>query len=319
MDHAETIKGATILYPTLDALKERPGFSAWLGAPWVDEEATRLLSRAAGRRILSMDYSSFDSSLSRQLLDLVDQVLIFWFVESASPVILLLGELCATIPIVVPDLVLSGRNGGMPSGSVMTNLRDTIANLLAGFYCAYRNNTSIIDFMVLGDDSVYLFETEISPDDVALVMSELGLECNPEKQFVSQRSCHYLQRWHSIDYTVNGLNVGVHSPYRTLSGLTGYERFRTGWSKYLDTARWIMQVENCAWDPRFNKFVSFLYNGDKILKSGMDPRTVFKRAGGADMIRSVLNIASFPFNVKNPEHVNEFRTTEIIRQIQAAG
>jgi len=316
MDHAETIKGATILYPTLDALRRLNGFSAWLGAPFVDEEATRLLSRAQGRRILSMDYSSFDSSLPRELLDLVDQVLSSWFVESASAVIRLLGELCATVPIVVPYSVLSGRNGGMPSGSVMTNLRDTLANLIAGYYCASRHDTTILDYMVLGDDAVYLFKDEIDPRDVESVMGELGLECNPDKQFISSRSCHYLQRWHSLDYVREGLNVGVHSPYRTLSGLTGYERFRTGWNKYMDTARWIMQVENCAWDPRFHKFVTFLYHGDRVLQSGMDPAEIFKRAGGADMIRSVLNIASFPFNVKNPDRVNEFKTTKLLREIQ---
>jgi len=318
-DHAETILGATILYPTLDALKQRHGFSAWLGSPFVDVEATRLLKRASGRRIISMDFSGFDSSLSRALLDFVDLVLCDWFVEAVHDRIKLLGVISASVPIVVPYDVLDGRNGGMPSGSVLTNLRDTIANLLAGFYCAYRNATTLNDFLVLGDDGVYLFEDDLDPKVVSDSMSELGLESNPEKQFISTRSIHYLQRWHSLDYVRDGLCVGVHSPYRTLSGMMGYERFKNGWNKYMDTSRWIMQVENCSWDPRFPNFVKFLVDGDKILKSGVDPRTVFKRAGGSEVIRSVLDIASFPFNVKNPDRVNEFKTTELIREIQSAG
>lgn len=318
-DHAETIRGATILYPTLDALKQRPGFSAWLGSPFVDEEATSLLREARGRRIFSMDYSGFDSSLHRSLLDLVDEVLCYWFVETSHDIIRLLGIISASVPIVVPYDVLSGRNGAMPSGSVLTNLRDTVANLLAGYYCAYRNGTRLDRYLVLGDDSVFLFQNELDAESISSAVDELGLSSNPDKQFISKESIHFLQRWHSLQYSRDGLNVGVHSPYRTLSGLLGYERFKQGWSKYMDTSRWIMQIENCLWDPRFSSLVAWLVNGDKILKSGMDPKTVFKRAGGSDVIRSVLDIASFPFNVKNPDRVNEFAATRLIREIQGVG
>jgi hypothetical protein len=318
-DHAETVLGATILYPTLAAMKLRSGFAAWLGDAYVDKEATDLLRIAKGRLVVSLDYSSFDSSLHRSLLDLVDEVLKYWFVDSIHDRITLLGEISATVPIVVPYDVWRGRNGGMPSGSVLTNLRDTIANLLAGAYCAYRNGTVIEKFMVLGDDSVYLFQQELDPAAIAKTMLELGLECNPDKQFVSRRSLHYLQKWHSLDYSVEGVNVGVHSPYRTLSGMCGYERFKQGWSKWMDTARWIMQVENCAWDPRFQQFVRFLISGDVVLRDGTDPTTVFARAGGSDKIRSVLDIASFPFNVKNPDLVDEFKTTRMIRVLQGRG
>jgi hypothetical protein len=315
-DHMETIIGATILYPVLEVLKRVSGFSAWLGSGFVDAEATALLTQAHGRRIYSIDYSSFDSSLTRGLLDLVDQVLITWFTVDATARIKLLGEVNATSGLIVPFEVLVGRNGGMPSGSVLTNLRDTLANLLAGYYCAYRLDVDLDQFMVLGDDGVFLFSDDVSELELSQVMAELGLTCNSDKQFISTRSIHYLQRWHSLDYLVQGVCVGAHSPYRTLSGMLGYERWKNGWNKFMDSARWIMQVEVCSWHPLFKQLVRFLFEGDDVLYSGIDPVDIFLRAGGSPKVRDVLNIASFPFNVKDPDKVREFRTTTELRLLQ---
>jgi hypothetical protein len=316
-DHAETILGATILYPCLTALSKLHGFSAWLGDVYVDEAMTRLLSKADGRRIISMDFSGFDSSLHRHLLDAVDDILASWFTGMGPGRVKLLGIISDTVQLIVPGEILGGRTGGMPSGSVLTNLRDTIANLIAGFYVAYRNRTTLIDYELLGDDSVYLWEEDLSPEAVASSVAELGLESNPDKQFVSARSAHFLQRWHSLDYKVNGVCRGVRSPFRALSGMLSYERFKRDWSKYMDTSRWIMQVENVKWDPRFELFVRFLKDGDELLNSGMDPKDIFRKAGGAHEIRRVLGIASFPFNIQNPEKVEEFETTRILRALKS--
>jgi hypothetical protein len=310
-DHAETILGATILYPTLNYLRKLNGFSAWLGDAYVDMAITRLLRRSRGRRILSADYSSFDSSLHYRLLEAADDVLAGWFDDVGSERVRLLGHISNTIPIVVPGVVLSGRNGGMPSGSVLTNLRDTLANLIAGQYVAYHQNCRLEDFEVLGDDSVFLYSDDSATENFSEVVMSLGLSCNPSKQFISERSAHFLQRWHSLEYSVGGLCRGVRSPYRAISGMLGYERFRTDWSKYMDSARWIMQVENTKNDPRFHAFVRFLKKGDKILSAGMDPINIFRKAGGADVIRSVLSIASFPFNVQNPERIEEFELARV--------
>jgi len=314
-DHAETVLGATILYPVLSYLKRFNGFSAWLGDVYVDVAITRILERAQGRRIISADYSGFDSSLHRILLNQVDFVLQTWFQDPGPARIELLGSISDTVPIVVPGAVLGGRFGGVPSGSVLTNLRDTIANLIAGHYVAYHEGCYLEDFEVLGDDSVFLFSDDLDPEKFSEVVKDLGLRSSPEKQFVSRDAAHFLQRWHSLKYKKVGLCRGVRSPFRALSGMLGYERFRADWSKYLDTARWIMQVENTKNDPRFLAFVRFLRDGDKVLSSGMDPASVFRKAGGADVIRSVLSIASFPFNVQNPEKIEEFETTRALRSM----
>jgi hypothetical protein len=315
-DHAETIFGATVLYPLLHTLRDKPGFSAWLGDVFVDQAISNLLNESRGRSIISMDYTGFDRSLPVELLDVVDDVLGSWFVDPGFDRVMLLADISNSVPIVVPyDLELTARTGGMPSGSVLTNMRDTIANLIAGEYIGIRSKSLLARYEVLGDDGVFVFKEDMDPEGISTFAAELGLTCNPDKQFVSTNSAHYLQRWHSLEYKKDGLSRGVRSPYRAMSGILGYERYRQGWNKYLDTSRWIMQFENLKNDPRFNACVKFLRDNDKLLMTGIDAATVFKKAGGADVIRSTLNIASFPFNVQNPDRVESFETTRVLRSL----
>jgi hypothetical protein len=316
MPHTETLLGQTIFKPWLEVVRRLDGYAAWVGDWKVDDAMTRILKRAQGRPIYSMDQKGFDKHLGYQMLMLARDYFVHCLSSSVTERILLLAETGATIPIVVPfDVVHKERKGGMPSGKTGTNAEDTVLNRLACLYVAYRAGTDVEDGEWLGDDSVVLFRDEINPDDVSCYMKELGLECNPDKQFISDRSIHYLQRIHTLDYIVQGRCVGVRSPFRCLNGMMSYERLRKDWNKYLDTARWIMQVENAKHDPRFPLLVKFLRDGDKILRSGMDPRTVFSKAGGADVIRSTLGITSFPYNAQDPEKVDVFVTTEILRNL----
>jgi hypothetical protein len=315
-DHAETIYGAQILYPVLNVLRQKPGFSAWLGDVYVDEEMTSILRDTRGAPVLSMDYSAFDASLSSYMIEASGNILIDWFGVSAEPIIRLLTRSLRSTSLVTPTGVFSGRDGGMPSGSVLTNLVDTICNLIAGHYSALRNGTRIHRFAVLGDDSVYVFRDPVDGESVSSAVSELGLESNPDKQMWSDNTLHYLQRIHTTAHVVNGLCVGVRSPYRALSGLTGYERMRPGWNKYMDSARWIMQIENCKHYPSFPSFVGFVKEGDEVLRAGMSTKEIFARAGGSERVRSVLNIASFPFNVQNPERVRFFETTRVLEDMR---
>jgi hypothetical protein len=316
MPHTETILGQTIFKPWLEVIRRLDGFSAWVGDWKVDDAITRILKRANGRPVYSMDQKGFDKRLGYQMLMIARDYFSHCLSPDVTERIELLAEVGATIPIVVPhDVVFLKRKGGMPSGKTGTNAEDTMLNRLACLYVAYRADTDVEDGEWMGDDSVVLFRDKVDPEDVSRYMRELGLECNPDKQFISSRSVHYLQRIHTLDYTVEGRCVGVRSPFRCLNGMMSYERMKKGWNKYLDTSRWIMQVENAKHDPRFPKLVSFLRDGDKVLRSGMDPVSVFKLAGGADVIRSTLGIASFPFNTQNPEAVDDFQTTEILRSL----
>jgi hypothetical protein len=318
--HVETILGLSILYPVLNRLRVLPGFSAWSSDLVVDDAITKLLQRAkgSGLTIVSADFSNFDASVSRTLLGCAFDLLRYWFTDDTSSRLDVLEEVFATVPLITPDGVFKDRNGGVPSGSALTNLIDTLVNVIAGKYVAARLGIKLQAFEVLGDDSVFVFDPFPGVKEISEVLMELGLESSPEKQFVSDVSAHFLQRWHSLDYQLNGVSRGVRSPYRALNGMLSLERWvdnRDKTFKYLMSARVIMQAENTRWDKRFHTFVKLIKEDDKILSTGIDPAVVFKRAGGADEIRSALSIASYPFNSRDPEKVEEFATSQVLREL----
>jgi hypothetical protein len=324
-DHAETILGLSILYPVLNRLRVLPGFAAWSSDLVVDEQVTRLLVSARNARatIVSADFSNFDASVPYELIDCAFELLRFWFTDETKPRLDILQEVFATVPLLTPDGLFKDRKGGVPSGSALTNLIDTLVNLIAGYYVAARLGVKLTDFEVLGDDSVFVFQPFPGVKELSQAFMELGLDSNPEKQFVSQTACHFLQRWHSLEYQLTGVSRGVRTPYRALNGLLSLERWvqdgreadEQSRFKYLMAARAIMQVENVRWDPRFRVFVSLVKEGDKVLSSGIDPKEIFRRAGGSDAIRTNLSIASFPFNVQNPDNVEEFATSRVLREL----
>jgi hypothetical protein len=319
-DHAETILGLSILYPVLNRLRVLPGFSAWSSSLVVDEAVTKLLQTARnnGDTIISADYSNFDASVSSTLIDCVFDLLRWWFTEETSSRLDVLEEVFSTVPIVTPDGVFKDRRGGVPSGSALTNLVDTLVNLIAGKYVASRLGVKLISYEVLGDDSVFVFHPTPSVQELSDTFKELGLDSNPDKQFVSKQSAHFLQRWHSLDYQLNSISRGVRSPFRSLNGMLSLERWvdaRDGKFRYLMASRLIMQAENSRWDPRFHKFVELMKEDDVVLRSGIDPKEIFMRAGGSDVIRSKLSIASYPFNQQDPDLVEKFATTAVLREI----
>jgi hypothetical protein len=193
-DHAETILGSSILHPVLDVLRSINGFSAWSTPLDVDNAVTRILKvgEEAGVPIISMDFSAFDSSVPRGMITLAFDLLRDWYSEMARERINLLEEIFATVSLVCPDKLWTGRDGGVPSGSALTNLIDTLINLLVGFYASYRLGVDLIDYELLGDDSVFVFTPGVAMEKLSEVIGELGMTSNPEKQFISYYSAHYL-------------------------------------------------------------------------------------------------------------------------------
>jgi hypothetical protein len=315
--HGETCGGQMFVHPVVNRLRSLPkGFSAWLGFEAVDVAITRLLSNYPLLTKNSMDFSGYDKTISGELLDAAKNILMLWCEQSISSTIDLVVEIEKTVPIVTPYGILSGRRGGMPSGSVATNLIDSIINLIAGYYVAYRCSATLLDYEVMGDDSVFVWDRNISRDVIAEIVSELGLTSNPEKQLLSVDSVHYLQRLHLAKYKLGGLNVGVRSIYRAISGITGLERIKEG-NNYLFSARLLSQLQQCSSHPCFIPFVRFWYDGDTVLKSGVDPVMVIKKAGGYSKVREAVGSLSFSYNAVDPEGVNGWAVTNVIRSFRS--
>lgn len=315
-DHVDTILWETILIPLLDVLRDKSGFSAWKSPNDVDLAITELLTFAKrnGREVVSGDHSKFDTRLSRHIINVCFDFIESSFSAADAPIINILREEFLYTGVICPDGLITGKDGGVMSGTGGTNLIDSLGNYFASEYVAAVLKVNLERVEILGDDFVSVWSSPVS-GELEDVMLEIGLATNSEKQFISDSSCHYLQRWHSMDYLVNGLARGVRSPFRALNGMMSYERLRDKWNKYMDSARWIMQANMVEWDKRFRSFVGILKKGDEIMSSGMDPVAIFKAAGGSAKIRQVLGIASFPFNVKRPEGVDAFSVTRVLRSL----
>jgi hypothetical protein len=318
MDHAETILALMFMHALLGVLRKLPGFAAWSTPDVVDVAMTRIINKAKqkGLNIYSFDYSRFDTSISVSFIKLIWDYFINWFTPNHSDRLSLMREVFSTIPLVVPWEVRRGRSGTVPSGSGWTNLFDSLANCWAGYYAAGRLGIDVLDYEVMGDDGVFLFSDNPEANDLSGAMAEIGLTMSEEKQHISPTTIHYLQRMHDDAYRNDGVCVGVRSIYRFLSGASSFERFRRNWNKYMTSMRLVMQANNCMWYPNFSDFVRFVVNGDDLLRSGMDVAEIAQRAGGADVIRSTLGLASFPFSVSDPSGVENFAFTRVARDLR---
>jgi hypothetical protein len=313
-DHAETILGLSILNPMLSRLRMHPEFVSWNDLDTIDVAITHLLSLEGTK--FSSDFTAFDSSVSRLLIDFVFELFEYWFIPEARERIHLLREVFATVSMVTPDGIWTERNGGVPSGSALTNMVDSLVNLLAYHYCAIRMNVRNVAVTVLGDDSVYIFDPSPTANDLEVAARELGLVMSETKQMVSDSEIHYLQRLHSRSWVVSGVNVGVRSAFRFLNGALSYERRRPQgeWNRWMAAARTIMQLENCKNHPKFTRIVKFAGEGDTLLFE-MDPVEIFSRAGGSEFIRDVLRIGSFRYTSRDPEGIGSFAVTAVLRNL----
>lgn len=320
VDHALIINELRVLYPVLNRLRVLPGYSGWATDLEVDNAVTKLLQTAKnlGEDVISGDISNFDASVPYVLIEAVFDLFRYWFTDDSESLLNILEESFSTMALVTPDGIFSDRKGGVPSGSGLTNLVDTLVNVICARYVARRLRITLVGGEWLGDDSVTVYHPNPGVTEISGALKELGFESNPDKQFVSKDSAHYLQRWHSLKYQLTGVSRGVRSLYRALNGMMSLERYIDTSSerfRYLMGARVIMQLNPCRWNPLFHKFVELAKEDEPILRTGIDPTTVFRRAGGATAIREALHIGSYPFNQQDPDMVEDFASVMVLREL----
>lgn len=247
--------------PLFEMLKRLPPFAAWNSMSQVDIGITDILvNRRSNQIVLSSDFSGYDQNVTYQQKWYFDY-LRFMFQSNTHSLIEKLERDFREIGLVIqPDQMVVGKHG-VPSGSTFTNLADSIIN-----YLAQISSPMVSDFtrvQVQGDDCV------ISVEEVEKHISHLeslGLPANIEKQYASEKTCHYLQRLHSLDHMVQGVAVGAYPTMRALNSLLGQERIHEGWSSEMVSLRTVMILENCKDHPAFEQFVDFVVKfGDKRL------------------------------------------------------
>ena len=250
-DKLDVLLGLRYLHPILDALRGKPMFAAWNTLSVVDLAVTSMLKEAQRRRVplYSTDFSGFDSSLPGQLIRDIIDIIVSWFPPQEEATIRFLGENLITLGILTPDGVSPTRDGGMPSGTVFTNLIDSLVNMVCSRYTAVKLGVQHVGVTVLGDDAVNIYDPDPGLEKVTDAAMDLNLSQNPDKQHVSYDSVHYLQRVHTLEHTVDGIAVGVRSILRTVNGVINYERGRKGVGLPFAVSRNIMQWEKTNTNP----------------------------------------------------------------------
>lgn len=160
----------------------------------------------------------------------------------------------------------------MASGSYGTNDDETDSHTGLQLEAALRNSQQLNEFSQRNGDDGILTYPGITVKQVVDAYTSHGMEMNPTKQYASKDDCVYLRRYHSMDYRVDDVCVGVYSTFRALGRLRYQERYYDPdeWGPEMVTLRAWSIIENCKYNPAFEPFVDFVCEkGDKY-RLGLD-------------------------------------------------
>jgi hypothetical protein len=298
--HIYTILELMLQIPMLHALRKRPEFAVWINQNAVDEAVTVILDEASSD-VLSVDFSGFDASVPFLLINRVFDIIRGWFSSREVSLIDFVERVFTTTGLLTPEGILTDRNGGVPSGSGLTNLIDSLVQLLAFHYFAFLTHNDVEMSIVQGDDGVHSFRKRWSLEDVQEIFENLGLKVSSDKGGVSSAMVFFTQNVHHKEYRKDGICVGIRPMYKALNGMLSYERFHKKWNSYDDSIRWRQQLQACSRHPAFRKAVRWLYDSDRFSKLTLSQ--LVKEAKGKEMVESALDIKPFPYGKPSLEEL----------------
>jgi hypothetical protein len=311
--HSTTLIESTFLYPVLNILNQSSSFAGWRTSDYVDAAITDMMK--TGLPLISFDASSFDSTISKELIERVYSCLRLWFQPEYSKLLTWMEDQFKATGIITPKGIMNGREGAVPSGSGLTNLVDSLVNVMLYYYVGFALDAGPKSQLVtvLGDDAVWAYQdSTVDMEILEKTLKPLNITANPDKQYRSPDVVKYLQN--VFERQSNGGEVkGVRPSYRVLSGAMSYERFHRGWNAEMDSLRWIMQLENARNHPNFKELVNFVKNGDKLalgLNSPGGVEGIFRR--NLVTSKSALGLESFQHNRPDIEGWRAFDTVKVL-------
>lgn len=166
---AEFIVGASYFYPYFNALKEEAKCS-YAGLYKRQNVSARINAMKWNCRfILEMDYSKFDATIPSMLIRIAFGIIkdnIEMDKKEGALFDRYVNHFC-TNGFLMPDgFIYYGRKGGVPSGSVFTSLIDSIVNAILIEYLSIQLRVPVVDYLVLGDDSVVGLNMPVRVADV---------------------------------------------------------------------------------------------------------------------------------------------------------
>ena len=175
----EFIVGASFFYPYFEALKEE-GSCPYAGLYKRQGVSARVNSMKWNSRfILEMDYSKFDATIPSLLIRIAFNIIKDNMDLTKKEGILFdryVAHFCQNGFLMPDGYVYYGREGGVPSGSVFTSLIDSIINAILIEYLSIRLAVPVLDYLVLGDDSVVALNIPVSITQVVDVLAELNIK-----------------------------------------------------------------------------------------------------------------------------------------------
>jgi len=292
-----------LLTPVFNKLVKRPMFSANLSREAVDRAVTGILKRARGRNILSIDFENFDARVPNRVIDECFGALGYWYSEGDQALVRWAKEAFQRTGLMIPSrrgefdyLPGCDRMGGVPSGSVLTNLINNMANYWAITYVAHRLGIYVEECLLQGDDGVYLFSGDWKISDLSeVLLVELGMLLSPTKSLVSPRIVHFLQMVHDLDMMgPSGLCPGMRMIMRLVNSMGSLER-APGDNLLYDSLRWLSQVDNASAHPRYRQLLRWLADHDTWLPELL-ARALQKEPSISAMARAILGDGAYSAN-----------------------
>jgi len=265
--------------PLFDKLRNHPTFAMWNGKRFVDKIVPRMIKSTNGP-ILSGDFENFDASIPVEVIDKVFSIIGEWFDTDAQPLINLVRREFNGCGLIVPgdsespDLdILMYRQGGIPSGHVLTNLVGSLVNIWVMAYAACKIGCTLRFCLVQGDDGVYTFDGAWSKAQLSAELAkDLGLTLHVDKSLESDSRIMFCSMIHDVGYA-NG--AGVRLFMQIMNNALSRERvFSKDYTHEMDVLRFIQQWEDAEHHPCFESACHWL-----TLKLGQ-PRSVM------DLIRA---------------------------------
>nr|UDL14594.1 MAG: putative RNA-dependent RNA polymerase [Picobirnavirus sp.] len=286
MPKEEAVLGKRLTVGVMAALKKAtiggvPIMSAWNPLWYVDEQLQVMLRAAheAGQALLSGDISNFDATVPPWLLQRIGRTVAKWVRGGEHYVTNLFNMMIYRTILWTPTGSYGPGPSSMKSGSALTSLGGSLANILIQFYGEELGLYKIRHLVVLGDDFV-IGGDGVSPENTSTVFSHVGMEANPTKQYYEPKFAQFLQRLHVL-----GRIGGIASAMRTLGSVLSLEKLAVKskeWNKFAYVVQALSKIQNATFHPAFKQLVDFIASGDELhLGSNMSPTDLVSAAGPA--------------------------------------
>jgi hypothetical protein len=301
-------------------LKWLSGLSAWRTPEHVDKAVHEAINFAQrmGTVIISTDFSSYDQSLGYAHTLLAYQLMGSLFQKGYTGEIDMLWEYMHSVPLIISSDRMWKGDHGVSSGSVFTNLVDTIVHMAAASWAVSeagaRLSTNLSQFQ--GDDGLLVTFDSAPIEKITEAYAELGIEANYEKQFLGLSDALFLQRYYTKDWSDG--RVGIYPTYRALNSLLGQERFYDAdkWDARMVVLRAIMILENTKHHPAYLDFVRFVADGDSLRLGANYPGGIDALLFSGDVIQRANDIAGFIPSYNQEKRIGgivNFRTYHTIK------